>query len=394
MHRLLIVLAVLLSATASRAQEITLWSHWAAEQPKRGFVEQAVQRFQSAHPGATVKVTWYEKNALYAALRTALRAGRGPDVFYAEPDQVEYIRNNLLLDLSTGIAWDRVEPWAKQVWTHDGRAYGLPLEAWTVELYVNTDKLKAVGSAIPDSLQFTETEFLDLARRAQAAGMVPVSVGVGDRPFSGAFLTHESLLKRLGLADYDRLMKGDLAWDDPRVVSALNWVRSLVEAKAFPPGAASLKLGEAHTYFHSNPGTLFLPMGSFYTSRAFNEPDKGGQPPGFPLGVMRMPVPDGAACPECRTIAVGGSFVVNAGTKHPDLARAFVDSFTTPGMGSLWLQQVMVQTGIKADASQVERPARRPTSRQLAASRQGRQVLLRHPAAGDRRAGCARPSRR
>ena len=189
MHRLLIVLAVLLSATASRAQEITLWSHWAAEQPKRGFVEQAVQRFQSAHPGATVKVTWYEKNALYAALRTALRAGRGPDVFYAEPDQVEYIRNNLLLDLSTGIAWDRVEPWAKQVWTHDGRAYGLPLEAWTVELYVNTDKLKAVGSAIPDSLQFTETEFLDLARRAQAAGMVPVSVGVGDRPFSGAFLT-------------------------------------------------------------------------------------------------------------------------------------------------------------------------------------------------------------
>jgi len=125
----------------AQAREITLWSHWAAEQPKRQFVEEAIRRFQAANPSVTVRTTWYEKNALYAALRTALRAGQGPDVFYAEPDQVEYVQNNFLLDLSQGINWNNVEPWARQIWTHNGRAYGLPLEAWTVEMYVNTRML-------------------------------------------------------------------------------------------------------------------------------------------------------------------------------------------------------------------------------------------------------------
>lgn len=360
---------------AAQAQEITLWSHWAAEQPKRQFVEEAIRRFQAANPGVTVRTTWYEKNALYAALRTALRAGQGPDVFYAEPDQVEYIQNNFLLDLSQGINWNNVEPWARQIWTHNGRAYGLPLEAWTVEMYVNTRMLRELGGSKTPSLQHSQAEFLDLVRRARARNIVPISAGVGDRPFTGAFLTHETLLMRLGREDYGKLLAGEIRWDDPRVVESLRFVRSLVEARAFPPGVATLQLGQSHTYFHTNPGTLFFPMGSWYTSRAFNPPDQGGQPADFPLCVMRMPAPENAACPTCRTIAVGGSYVVNARTRHPDVARAFLNAFTTPEMGNLWLQNVMVQTGIKADASRIE-GRRAGYFRQLAAMNAGSEYFF------------------
>jgi multiple sugar transport system substrate-binding protein len=369
--------AAALRATPGRAQsrEITLWSHWAAEQPKRQFVEEAIRRFQAANAGVTVRVTWYEKNALYAALRTALRAGQGPDVFYAEPDQVEYVQNGFLLDLSTGINWNSVEPWAKQIWTHGGRAYGLPLEAWTVELYLNTRRLGEIGGSVPASLQFSQDEFLDLVRRARARNVTPISAGVGDRPFPGAFLTHESLLMRLGLADYGRLLAGDIRWDDPRVVESLRFVRALVDARAFPPGVATLQLGQSHTYFHTNPGTVFFPMGSWYTSRAFNPPDQGGQPADFPLGLMRMPAPANAAAPRARTIAVGGSYVVNARTRQPDAAKAFLDAFATPEMGNLWLRNVMVQTGIKADASRIEGP-RAGYFRQLAASNAGSEFFF------------------
>lgn len=372
-RRTLGVLAAIATAGATltplraQAQEITLWSHWAAEQPKRQFVEEAIRRFQAANPGVTVKTTWYEKNALYAALRTALRAGQGPDVFYAEPDQVEYVQNNFLLDLTQGIDWDKVEPWARQVWTYNGRSYGLPLEAWTVEMYVNTKLLQELGGAVPASLQHTQSEFLELVRKARARNITPISAGVGDRPFTGAFLTHETLLMRLGKEDYGKLLGGQLRWDDPRVVDSLRFVRSLVEARAFPPGVATMQLGQSHTYFHTNPGTAFFPMGSWYTSRAFNPPDQGGQPVDFPLGVMRMPLPDNAACPRCRTIAVGGSYVVNARTRHPDAARAFLNAFATSEMGNLWLENVMVQTGIKADASRIQ-GARAGYFRQLAAS--------------------------
>lgn len=359
----------------AQGREITLWSHWAAEQPKRQFVEEAIRRFEAANPGVTVRTTWYEKNALYAALRTALRAGQGPDVFYAEPDQVEYVQNNLLLDLSDGITWANVEPWAREIWTHGGRAYGLPLEAWTVELYVNTRLLEEIGGKMPASLQFNQAEFLDLAKRARARNVVPVAAGVGDRPFPGAFLTHETLLMRMGRQDYGRLLAGEIRWDDPRVLESLRFVRSLVDARAFPPGVATMQLGQSHGYFHTNPGTVFFPMGSWYTSRAFNPPDQGGQPANFPLGVMRMPAPENAACPRCRTIAVGGSYVVNARTRHPDVAKGFLNAFTTPEMGALWLQNVMVQTGIKADASRIEGP-RAGYFRQLAAANEGSEYFF------------------
>jgi multiple sugar transport system substrate-binding protein len=364
-----------LAPAKASAQELTMWSHWAAELPKRQFVEEAIRRFQAANPGVTIKVTWYEKNALYAALRTALRAGQGPDILYAEPDQVEYMQNNLVLDLTNRINWDKVEPWARAAWGYQGKSFGLPLEAWTVELYVNTRMLGELGGSIPASLQFSQAEFLDLVKKARARNIVPASVGVGDRPFTGAFLTHETLLMRLGLADYTKLMAGELSWDDPRVVESLRFIRSLVEAKAFPPGVATLQLGQSHTYFHTNPGTVFFPMGSWYTSRAFNPPDQGGQPADFPLGIMRLPAPPNAACANCRSIAIGGSYLINARTRYPDQAAAFLNAFATPEMGNLWLQNVMVQTGIKADASKIEGP-RAAYFRQLAATNAGSEYFF------------------
>ena len=70
----------------------------------------------------------------------------------------------------------------------------------------------------PASGQFTQTEFLDLVKKAKAKGITPMSQGVGDRPYPGSYITHEALLKKLGPKDYDALMKGSLSWSDPRVV--------------------------------------------------------------------------------------------------------------------------------------------------------------------------------
>jgi multiple sugar transport system substrate-binding protein len=302
-----------------------------------------------------VKASWYEKTALYAALKTALRAGQAPDIFYAEPDQTEYMENGFLLDLS-GLTWGNIEPWAKQAWTYKGKPYGLPLEAWTVELYANAEKLKELGFEAKPVTQFTAEEFASLIQKAKAKGWTPMSLGVGDRPFPGSFLTHEALLKKLGVQDYDRLLKGQLPWSDPRVVETLKLVRQWVDAGLLPSSFTSLKIGESHSYFHTNPGSVLFISGSYYPSRAFNAPDKGGQPKDFPLAIIQYPSIPGAACNECKTIAVGGSYVVNADTKHPELAKKFMNSLATPEMGNLWLETVVGQTGIKADVSKISGP--------------------------------------
>ncbi len=354
--RLLLAAAALAFAASAAAQtKVTMWSHWAAEKIKRDFVEDAIKRFEAANPGVKIEASWYEKTALYAALKTALRAGTAPDFFYAEPDQFEYMENGLLLDLSP-LNWSAIEPWAKEAWSYKGKPYGVPLEAWTVEVFFNRKTLGELGVAVPASLQLDSQAFLELAKKARGKNMTPMALGVGDRPYPGAHLTHEALLKKLGTQDYDSLLKGKLSWSDPRVVDTLRLVKTWVDAGMLPTTFTSLKLGEAHGYFHTNPGAATFLNGSWYTSRAFNPPDKGGQPVNFPLGIMKFPAIPGAACNECRTIAVGGSYVGNAATKQPKLVLAFLNSFATPEMANRWLENVLVQTGIKADHSKITGP--------------------------------------
>jgi multiple sugar transport system substrate-binding protein len=348
-------LALALCMQANAQVKLTMWSHWSAEKIKRDYVEDSIRRFEAANPGVKIEAQWYEKTALYAALKTALRAGTAPDLFYAEPDQAEYMENGLLLDLSA-VNWAAIEPWAKEIWSYKGKPYGMPLEAATVELYYNKKLLADLGIKVPGDLQLSAQGLTDLAKRARAKNITPMSLGVGDRPYPGAYLVHEALLKKLGIQEYDDLLKGKLSWSDPRVVETLRVVRSWTDAGLLPTTFTTLKLGEAHGYFHTNPGAVTMLVGSWYTSRAFNPPDKGGQPANFPLGIMKFPSMPGAACNECRTLSVGGSYVANAATKHPKQAIAFLNSFANPEAASRWLENVLVQTGIKADYSKVSGP--------------------------------------
>ena len=355
LKHVLLAATLAFSVNASAQVKLTMWSHWAAEKIKRDYVEDAIKRFEAANPGVKIEAQWYEKTALYAALKTALRAGTAPDLFYAEPDQVEYMENGLLLDLSA-VNWAAIEPWAKEIWSYKGKPYGMPLEAATVELYYNKKLLADLGIKVPANLQLDAQGLTDLAKRARAKNITPMSLGVGDRPYPGAYLVHEALLKKLGLQEYDALLKGKLSWSDARVVETLRVVRSWTDAGLLPTTFTTLKLGEAHGYFHTNPGAVTMLVGSWYTSRAFNPPDKGGQPANFPLGIMKFPAMPGAACNECRTLSVGGSYVANAATKHPKQAIAFLNSFANPEAATRWLEGVLVQTGIKADYSKVSGP--------------------------------------
>ena len=313
------------------------------------------QAFEAKNPGIKLKQTWYEKTALYAGLKTALRAGQAPDIFYAEPDQVEYMENGFLLDLSD-LNWKDVEPWAKEAWTYQGKPYGLPLEAWTAELYYNKKTMADLGVSVADGTQLSPEAFARHGQEGQsqrhhadgARGRRPALSGRTSRARGAA---EEARHRRLRPA-----AQGQAPWTDPRVVETLRWVRSLTEAGLLPNTFTTLKLAEAHIYFHTNPGALTFLNGSWYTSRAFNPPDKGGQPKDFPLGIMKFPAVPGAACNECRSIAIGGSYVGNAATKHPKEVVAFLNSFVSFEMGNRWLDNVQVQTGIKSDPAKLSGP--------------------------------------
>src|SRR5882724_5864717 len=99
-----VVAAVMLGA-APRAAE-------ADDDAKVALREQAARDLEKTHPGVKVKITWYEKNPLLPALKTALPAGQGPDVFYVEPDWTEYVAAGYLTPLDDLVDWKTIQPWA------------------------------------------------------------------------------------------------------------------------------------------------------------------------------------------------------------------------------------------------------------------------------------------
>ena len=312
-------------------------------------MEDLGREFEAAHPGAKVEFSWYDKSALNTTLRTALRARQAPDIFYAEPDQTEYIDNKFIADLSTGVDWANVEPWAKALWTKGAGVYGVPLEAWSVELFYRPDLMDRLGAKVSPGEQLSQAAFLDLVRKSRAAGITPISLGVGDRPYPGGFLTSETLVKLLGPQKYRQLLDGALPWTDPEVVRGLGFVRTLADADALPTDFTTMRLSESVVGFHRNPGALMLLMGSFYLSVAVKPVDQGGAGD-VPYDVLRWPALEGAASPEAKTISVGGSYVVNAGSANRDEAIAFVASIARPDVGRKWMAVNVAQSGIKASA--------------------------------------------
>jgi multiple sugar transport system substrate-binding protein len=332
---------------------ITMWSHYADHQGVRKVFEEIVRRYEANNPGVKLKVTFYEKNALFAAQSTSLRAGRGPDILYWEPEFPEYVENNLLLPLNDRVDLTRYVPWARDAVTYNGKVVSFPVQAYSNELYYSKGLMRKLGMELTPARQLTQDDFLALVKKAAAAGITPIVQGIGDRPYPGAYVVQELLLRRLGKDAYRALWQGKQAFNDPRVVEVFEYVKQLVDAGAYPKSFSSLKLGESHIYFHTKPGGLMFPVGSWYTSRAFNPPDQGGQPDDFQLGIMHFPAMKNGVCNKCKTVSVGGSYAINAQSPNADLAAKVFKEMATPEIAALWLANTYVGYGMKSDPSKI-----------------------------------------
>jgi multiple sugar transport system substrate-binding protein len=134
----------------------------------------------------------------------------------------------------------------------------------------------------------------------------------------------------------------------------MTWVKQLVDMGAYPKSFSTIKLGESHVYFYSTPGALTFPDPSWFTGRAFAPPESGGMPKGFPLGIMQYPAMDGGKCSNCKTLSIGGSFVMYSKGKNKDCAGALLKSMATVENGTKWMEQVSLQTGVKSDPTKIK----------------------------------------
>ena len=76
------------SGAYAQPKELSVWTMGGDQPGWQKWLDAIKANYEKNNPGQSVKITYYDKNALLTALRTSLRAGQGPDVIYTEPDQI------------------------------------------------------------------------------------------------------------------------------------------------------------------------------------------------------------------------------------------------------------------------------------------------------------------
>ena len=352
----------LMTVGTAQAAEVTWWSHWATQDTKKEVLLEVKRRFEAAHPGTTVKLTYYEKQNMWPTLRAAFTAGSGfPDVFYYDSDVPEFIGAGWLADLGKGVRWENIEPYGKAFWTRPGPGgkvgtWAIPVEAASDEIYYNKKLFRQLGISLPAGYAFSQDEFKDVVGKCAKAGYAAFATGAADREWTTLYIPGALLLSKLGGDDVKKLSLGELSWKDPRVVEVFRYYKELIDLGAYAKTLSSMTLADAHRYFHTEQKACMFPVGSWYTGRAFVPPDRGGQPKDFELGILNYPVmKDGKGNGE-KFLSVSGSLAVAAKSPNAALGIELANTFADVTIGNLWMAKTGVQTGIKTDPSKIESP--------------------------------------
>lgn len=347
------------AATATAAPKpVTLkwWSHWAEEENKKTVLQTAADDYMKAKPNVKIEFTWWQKAEMFVAFQNAMQAGSGfPDIMYLDV-LPQYFEAGWIEDLGPHLDWKNAEPGGKAFWTRPGPggkegAFAVPIEASKELVITNPAIFQKAGVTIPASFQFTADEFFEAGKKIRAAGFDMFAQGIGDRTYPGQVLYRFMLWSALGQQGFDDLFNGKTSWNTPEVKAVLEYCQKVAAIPAYSAQFTTLKLAEAHQYFHTQQKAAMFLVGAWYTGRAFVAPDKGGQPKDFRLSFLKYPSwPNGKGNAQMQG-NYGGGVGVMAKSPNKDVAVDFMKTLMTVKYGNLWVSKTAVPTGFVTDAS-------------------------------------------
>ncbi|HYF92559.1 MAG TPA: extracellular solute-binding protein [Symbiobacteriaceae bacterium] len=333
------------------AEKVTLnlWSHWAGEQAKRDFVEGVAKAYNAKNPNVEIKVTWYDKNPLNTALRSAYQSGEAPDIHYVDPmpyHAVPYSEGGYLANLKGLIDESKWDPTFMQYWKYKDGIWGVPLETGGIFTFYNKKLFKDWGIEVKNG-QLTPEQWDTVLKKCKETGITPISMGVQDRSGnSGWYWAGTVLTQMVGLEKANALMEKKINWNDPEIVEGLKTAKGQIDQGIFPANALSSKLSDSYgPFFQGKAATMVV--GSWIASWMRLPEDKGGPPKGFEAGVMMAPALPGAKYPAALQVGTYGSYAVNAKSKNLKTAVDFLNFLASPENGQKWVELTGVPTGIK-----------------------------------------------
>ncbi|MDX6724244.1 MAG: raffinose/stachyose/melibiose transport system substrate-binding protein [Solirubrobacteraceae bacterium] len=302
------------------------------------FDELVIPAFQKAHPDIQLKMSFQPTEEIYRVSRTALQAGRGPDLVPTYPGiSNDLIRAGLLADLTPyaeKYKWkDRLLGWALDAGSNEGKPYSLPMEYESIVLYFNKSLFEDKGWKPPTN----RSELEALAEEVQGQGMVPFSAGNKDwRPWTGQIFVTVFFNHFAGpQAVYDALT-GKLPWTDAVFVDAIELLNSYFKKGWFGGGVEKFfSTGTEAMYSDLAKGKSAMDIEGLWNLRDlpkyFEEEGSDWD------WVAAPPLRDGVPSP-LFTLGIGTSVAMAAKSDQAEAAATFLDwYYSDPKRVGGWL---------------------------------------------------------
>jgi multiple sugar transport system substrate-binding protein len=219
----------------------------------------------------------------------------------------------------------------------------------TLMLFYNAEIFEKLGIEVPESNQFTQSEFVDVVNKCKNAGYAGVADAVGNRNYPPLFPIWASMVNLIGREEQNKYDIGLQSWDTPEARQVLEWTTQLRDAGMWPSTFSTMTIDEFHVYFHTQKKACMLYIPSWYPGRAFKSEAEGGQSPDFHFKMMKYPLMDGAKFPNQLWTAPDSGYMVLSTSKHPDVAKDILAFMMQPKYGALWTALTNIPSSLKYD---------------------------------------------
>lgn len=311
------------SGTSGGSSDVVIWYSFASPQEQDWLLKNVVGRYEKTS-GATITFT---DETDVQILETALAAGKGPTIIYADPTYVTPYAHvgdfRLLDDYAERYGWQqKFLPWAYDAASTNGRLYTLPERLETMVMFYRPDVLAKYGWTIPR----TGSELEELCAEAAKAGLIPMAGGSADwHPaiewWMSMWWNHFS-----GPRTFYEALKGELPWTDPALVEGVALLKRYFDKGWIAGGAQQFFTDEStdSEVYVGNRTALFGPIGSWALTTINDYFSSDSEWDWAPVPSLS----DGVTYPLYE-VSIGAMVALNghASDREADAAAAFLDQF-------------------------------------------------------------------
>jgi len=242
------LLAVSLSGVSAQDKTVIQWWHINTAENAAALFQKIADDFVAAHPDVAIEITVLENEAFKAKLTTVMQSGSPPDLFQSWGGGVlaNFAQAGLLRDITLEMTANDNE-WrdsfstqgALNLYTNDGKYYGVPYSFGAVGFWYNKDLFAQAGI---EATPTTWDELLAAVQKLQDAGITPISIGQQDK-WPGHFWWASLAVRAGGQPAFDAAYNRTGSFADAPFVKAGELFKQLVDLNAFQDGF----LGEGYT---------------------------------------------------------------------------------------------------------------------------------------------------